>query len=301
MYPWLEPVLTQLQTSYQQQRFHHAQLFYGMVGVGKLELAQSLAAALLCKQAGTSLFPCGQCKSCLLVEADNHPDKLLITAETQSISVDAIRGLNEFIFHSAQQGGNKVVVIDGIEKLTESAANALLKTLEEPASGRYLLLLCNDSARVAATVLSRCNKLNVGVFDGNAVEAWLAQQGILTSQFPWVSNFMSQPLLLQKWSQTQQLKDIDYLWQTAQRLSEGVDSDTLAKALQTDTSLVKVFCGFALAAINNQIVARQLDFSKAQAAIAIVRRFSVDQHTVLGLNLSLSLSRLCYQLQQTLR
>ncbi|MCO7188430.1 MULTISPECIES: DNA polymerase III subunit delta' [unclassified Pseudoalteromonas] len=301
MYPWLEPVFTQLQTSYQQQRFHHAQLLYGMVGVGKLELAQSLAAALLCKHAGTSLYSCGQCKSCLLIEADNHPDKLLITAETQSISVDAIRGLNEFIFHSAQQGGNKVVVIDGVEKLTESAANALLKTLEEPAKGRYLLLLCNDRARVSATVLSRCNKLNVGVVDGNAVEAWLAQQGIHSSQFPWVSNFMSQPLLLQKWSQTQQLKDIDYLWQTAQRLSEGVDSDTLAKTLQADVSLVKVFCGFALAAINNQIVTGQLDFSKAQAAIAIVRRFSVDQHTVLGLNLSLSLSRLCYQLQQTLR
>ncbi|TMP29034.1 DNA polymerase III subunit delta' [Pseudoalteromonas rubra] len=301
MYPWLEPVLSQLQTSYQQQRFHHAQLLYGMVGVGKLELAQSLAAALLCKQAGTSLYACGQCKSCLLLEADNHPDKLLITAETQSISVDAIRGLNEFIFHSAQQGGNKVVVIDGIEKLTESAANALLKTLEEPAKGRYLLLLCNDSARVAATVLSRCNKLNVGVFDGNAVESWLAQQGIHTSQFPWISNFMSQPLLLQKWSQMQQLNDIDYLWQSAQRLGEGVDSDALTKALQADTSLIQVFCGFALAAINNRIVTRQLDFSKAQAAIGIVRRFSVDQHTVLGLNLSLSLSRLCYQLQQTLR
>ncbi|WP_046003736.1 DNA polymerase III subunit delta' [Pseudoalteromonas rubra] len=301
MYPWLESVFTQLQTSYQQQRFHHAQMLYGMAGVGKLEFAHTLAAALLCKQAGTSLVACGQCKSCLLLEADNHPDKLLIAAESQSISVDAIRSLNDFIFHSAQQGGNKVVVIDGIEKLTESAANALLKTLEEPAKGRYLLLLCNDTARVTATVLSRCNKMNVAVVDGRGVEQWLAEQGVHTGQYPWVSQFISQPLLLLRWAQAQQLGDIDALWQQAQRLGEGVNSDTLSKALQADTSLVKIFCGFAVAAINAKMASGQLDFIKAQAAITSVRRFSVDQQTVLGLNLALSLSRLCYQLQQTLR
>ncbi|MEC4087141.1 DNA polymerase III subunit delta' [Pseudoalteromonas rubra] len=301
MYPWLETVFAQLQMSFQQQRFHHAQMFHGMTGVGKLELAQSLTAALLCKQAGTSLRACGQCKSCLLVDADNHPDKLLITAESHSISVEAIRSLNDFIFHSAQQGGNKVVVIDGIEKLTESAANALLKTLEEPAKGRYLLLLCNDTARVTATVLSRCNKMNVGVADVNSAESWLAQQGIHSGQYPWVAHFISQPLLLLRWAQAQQLGAIDNLWQEAQRLGEGADAEALAKALQADTSLVKVFCGFALAAINTKIARGELTFGKAQAAIVTLRRFSVDQHTVLGLNLSLSLSRLCFQLQQTLR
>ena len=103
-----------------------------------------------------NLVACGNCKSCLLNQAGTHPDKRVVKVDGQTIGVDEIRDITDFINHSAAQNGNKVVVLEQCHKMTTAAANALLKTLEEPSLRRYLLLTCEQIAQLPATILSRC-------------------------------------------------------------------------------------------------------------------------------------------------
>ena len=136
-YPWLTDSLQQLSQLYRQQRLAHALLFNGPEGIGKLELGQMLAALLLCKTPAVAAA-CGQCKSCLLLAAGNHADLLLLQPENASLGVDEIRRLTDFTQGKAQQSGNKVVLLRHAERLTEAAANALLKTLVMSDYKQYL-------------------------------------------------------------------------------------------------------------------------------------------------------------------
>ena len=121
----------------QNNRLAHGLLFSGPSGVGKTDLANWLVAALLCTE---TKKPCGQCKSCLLRAAGSHSDLLITDNSGSSIGVDAVRQLSHFLHGSAQQQSNKVVLLTQAEKLTESAANALLKTLEEPPKHSFIVL-----------------------------------------------------------------------------------------------------------------------------------------------------------------
>ncbi|HAT42915.1 MAG TPA: DNA polymerase III subunit delta' [Rheinheimera sp.] len=154
---WLQPTLEQWWHLHQQQRLHHALLVAGPAGIGKAALIQALAHRLLCQSANA---PCGQCKSCHLFLAGHHPDFLQLTVEN-SIGVDAVREIAVFFQQSAQQGGVKLVSVPQAHKMTEAASNALLKTLEEPGNGCFLLLQTDHPQRLLPTILSRCQQWSI--------------------------------------------------------------------------------------------------------------------------------------------
>lgn len=160
-YPWQQTVWDRLRAQHQQQRLPHALLLIEPGGCGHSRLALALAQYLLCKQPQATA--CGQCKTCLLLAQDNHPDFVRIEPESagKAIRVDQIRKLVDFAAASAQQGGYRVVLLEPAERMNVNAANALLKVLEEPGEDSLFLLLSERPGRVLPTVRSRCQQLRL--------------------------------------------------------------------------------------------------------------------------------------------
>ena len=157
----------------------HALLISGITGSGKHTLAQWLVSVLLCKQLNVIsktygsdaglLNACGQCKSCQLYQSKTYPDQLTVSTETKSIGVDDIRKAGRFLEKTAQIGQVKTVMIPKAEKMTVAAANALLKTLEEPSASSILILLTSDVDTLLPTIISRCRLIALRPPVGNAL------------------------------------------------------------------------------------------------------------------------------------
>ena len=172
--PWHLPVW---QTLTERERQPHAFLFSGASGVGKRLFAEAFADWLLCQRPIVGAA-CGQCRSCQLRLVGNHPDRLLVEPEEEgkAIRIDAVRQLSDFMVQTAQQGGRKVVILQPAEAMNLNAANALLKSLEEPASETYLLLVSDQPSRLLATIRSRCQVLALTAPAHAEAQQWLAQQ-----------------------------------------------------------------------------------------------------------------------------
>lgn len=163
-FPWQQALWQQLAGRTQHA---HAYLLHGPQGIGKRALAERLMALLLC-QRPEGLQACGQCKSCLLLAAGSHPDNYVLEPEEadKPIKVDQVRDLVSFVVQTAQLGGRKVVLIEPVEAMNVNAANALLKSLEEPSGNTVLLLsaispaACWRPSRAAAS--SRPARCRVG-------------------------------------------------------------------------------------------------------------------------------------------
>ena len=156
MYPWLASVWHSWLQSFAQQRLAHAWLLSGPLGLGKLELARQMAQMLLC-QHPSATGACGLCHSCTLLAHGNHPDLQVLGEQNEkSLGVDLVRDLIGKLNGSAQLGGAKVMIMVRAERMTESAANALLKSLEEPSGDTVLLLVSHQSSRLLPTIRSRC-------------------------------------------------------------------------------------------------------------------------------------------------
>ena len=145
-------------------RLSHAYLFLGPEGVGKASTARALAAALNCAQPGADGDACGTCPSCRRMQAGTHPDFLVITPEEPKtqIKIEVIRELRRLTEYPPLGGGWRVVLIKPAEALSaqnEAAANALLKTLEEPPPQHLLVLTARGEADLLPTIVSRCHKL----------------------------------------------------------------------------------------------------------------------------------------------
>ena len=153
-YPWQDTLWQQMAGRAQHA---HAYLLHGPAGIGKRALAERLMARLLC-QKPVGLDACGQCKSCLLLVAGSHPDNYVLEPEEadKGIKVDQVRDLVSFIVQTAQMGGRKIVLIEPVEAMNINAANALLKSLEEPSGNTVLLLVSHQPSRLLPTVKSRC-------------------------------------------------------------------------------------------------------------------------------------------------
>ncbi|MFG6466963.1 DNA polymerase III subunit delta' [Roseateles sp. BYS87W] len=183
----------------------HALLVQGPAGVGQLELAVKLAQSWLCEDRAAQAPACSACASCKLFASGTHPDFQLLLPEaldakareslglpfeepeapkagkakpSREIKVEAVRGLLSFAQATSARGRAKVVVIFPAEALNGVAANALLKTLEEPAGLLRFVLASHDSAGLLPTIRSRCQPLPLGLPDRAAALAWLAAQGV---------------------------------------------------------------------------------------------------------------------------
>ncbi|WP_108650782.1 DNA polymerase III subunit delta' [Dongshaea marina] len=174
-YPWLEEPWQQLLTQKNNQRFPHALLLQAPDGMAHQELLKQLAKLLLC-EAPTPQGYCGQCHSCRLFEAGNHPDLLQLEPETKTIGVDVIRVLGERFAKRPTLGRAQVALIESAGRLTENAANALLKTLEEPVSDSYLFLHCQSRDQLLPTITSRCYQQILTAPAEAITQKWLAQR-----------------------------------------------------------------------------------------------------------------------------
>lgn len=182
LYPWHTDTYTQLTHTFLNGRGHHALLFKTDTGLGTENLIREVASWLLCSEI-IGNQPCLKCKSCLLSQNGNHPDFHLLTSiEGKDIGIDQVRELLGKLQNFAQQGGNTVVYIQGIDRLTEAASNALLKTLEEPHKNVYFLLEAPLQSAVLATIQSRCQTWVINPPKAKQAMEWLQQECSTTSE-----------------------------------------------------------------------------------------------------------------------
>lgn len=161
LYPWHQVHWRTLQQRIAAQRLPHALLFSGQAGLGKLDFARLLAHSLLCEQVDAKGLYCGQCNSCRLFAAQTHPDFQPVQPESEGkdIVIAQIRELLDWQAKTPQYGRAKVVIIEPADRMNINAANALLKTLEEPADRALLILISDRPSSLLPTIRSRCQQL----------------------------------------------------------------------------------------------------------------------------------------------
>ncbi|WP_105626100.1 DNA polymerase III subunit delta', partial [Cronobacter sakazakii] len=176
-YPWLRPSFEHLVGNWQAGRGHHAVLIHALPGMGDDALIYALSRWRMCQQP-QGQKSCGECRACQLMQAGTHPDYYLAEPEKgkSTLGIDAIRDISEKLYDRARLGGAKVVWIKEAAQLTEAAANALLKTLEEPPENTWFLLGCRVPEQLPATLRSRCFSWHLAPPDTRYAEAWLARE-----------------------------------------------------------------------------------------------------------------------------
>ena len=202
LYSWQEDSWQQIQAL--GQRLPHAFLLHGPQGIGKTVFAEHLAQSLLCESPGQGGHACQQCGSCGWFAQYSHPDYRRVrpelldeedapvgdeaesTAKTSKASkapskeivINQIRALSDFMNISTHRSGRRIIVLYPAEALNVPAANALLKSLEEPNANTVFILVSNSIDRLLPTILSRCHKFGLGLPDASIALEWLHKQGI---------------------------------------------------------------------------------------------------------------------------
>lgn len=203
--PWQQRVYDQAVAAFDAGRLGHGLLLCGPALLGKRQVAERLAQRVLCR-APVGNAPCGRCRDCTLFlsrsQADpvevrpdgalahpwghaGHPDVSFVgyafNEKTKKprgeIVIEQIRALSERLALTPQAGGAQVVIVDPADAVNHAAANALLKTLEEPVPGRYLLLVAAHPQRLPATIRSRCQRLEFRLPPSDEALAWLHARG----------------------------------------------------------------------------------------------------------------------------
>jgi DNA polymerase-3 subunit delta' len=169
----------QLSRQFQEKTLAHAIILEGIEGAGKDALGNWLIELLICQQPVVTVsdsshiiglnYACGQCKTCLLNKSKNYPDHLLLSSENKTLGVDDIRRGNAFLEKTAHIGQVKTILIPKAQNMTIAAANALLKTLEEPSALSFIVLLTDDIESVLPTVISRCAIYTIRPLVGEAL------------------------------------------------------------------------------------------------------------------------------------
>lgn len=207
IYPWQTGYWNRLQQL--RGQWPHALLLHGQAGIGKLRFAQHLAQGFLCETPQPNGEPCGTCAACAWFAQGNHPDYRIVMPEalageaagaaaddagkpaaeaddggkksrapSKEIKIEQVRALLDFCGVGSHRGGARVVVLYPAEALNVAAANALLKTLEEPPPGVVFLLVSARIDRLLPTIVSRCRQWPMTVPAPDVAAGWLAAQGV---------------------------------------------------------------------------------------------------------------------------
>lgn len=203
IYPWQTQQWEQLRRLRNENRLPHALLFSGPAGVGKRALAFEFARLVFCENSKKSDTSCGACHACHLLRAESHPDFRVLQPEEEghAIKIDQIRELGEFTQQTSHQGGLRLALIQPATAMNTAAANALLKTLEEPASNTLLILISDNRTPLPVTILSRCQQIRFLAPPRENALAWLAAQDPAIDWEPILEATQAAPLLAQQWQQ----------------------------------------------------------------------------------------------------
>lgn len=170
-------VFAQLKKSIKHGRIAHAYLFEGDKGTGKHELSLWLAKRLFCTDVQEEA-PCGKCSNCVRIAQGEHPDVIQIEPDGQMIKVDQIRQLQEEFSKSGFESRLKIFILSQADKMNNSAANSLLKFLEEPA-GNFLAILETESlGRILPTIQSRCQIIHFSPLSKEKLQEKLQEEGL---------------------------------------------------------------------------------------------------------------------------
>jgi DNA polymerase III subunit delta' len=170
----------------QRMKIPSSYLFAGHSGIGKKLTALTLAKAINCLTAQADA--CDECASCKKINAGIHPDFLLISPESGQIRIEEIRAVDEMLSLKAFEGRYKVVIVDDADALNQYAANAFLKTLEEPPEDSLIILVSSNPDRLPDTIRSRCSRINFTPLSARAcekvIEKVLRQDPITSGESP---------------------------------------------------------------------------------------------------------------------
>ncbi|MDQ0974228.1 DNA polymerase-3 subunit delta' [Neobacillus niacini] len=185
----LQPaVLKMLKNSLLKQRVAHAYLLEGIRGTGKKEIALLITKALFCDSLIEGFKPCENCHNCRRINSGNHPDVHKVEPDGLSIKKQQIQDLQEEFSKKGVESSRKVYMISDADKMSVSAANSLLKFLEEPNSQTTAFLLSEQPQQLLPTILSRCQILSFKPLSPLAMINQLTENGV---------NPMKAPLLAQ--------------------------------------------------------------------------------------------------------
>ncbi|MBQ7705407.1 MAG: DNA polymerase III subunit delta' [Selenomonadaceae bacterium] len=168
-----------------QKNFPHAVIFSGVEGIGKRKIAETCAAVLLCEKPKDG-EACGECLSCRILAAGNHPDFYVVEPEQSktapNIKIGQIRTLQDAVALQPERSACRVVIIDGAEFMNTAAANCLLKTLEEPTGQTIFILVTANRAGLLMTVRSRCGTVNFEKISAAEIANALKLRGVDSSR-----------------------------------------------------------------------------------------------------------------------
>lgn len=240
-YPWLQPVWQQFLSYWQANRLPHALIISAAHGMGKAAFAEQISRLVLCQQPQPTGQMCGQCYACQLADISHHPDYHLLAPEApgQAIKIDAVRELIEQLHMASHYHAYRVVIINPAEAMNTAAANALLKTLEEPGQRCLFLLITEANTRLMATIRSRCQRLHIAPAYSSVAQTWLQAQlpDLTASQ---AANLLEQaegaPLIAQLLAETQSPQQA--LWQSLVALSQDQLSPLTLAQQEQQTALV---------------------------------------------------------------
>ena len=170
-FPWLDAALGALEAAHAADRLPHAILIHEAPGSGGGRLALAIAQLALC----SSRPACGRCLACRHVLEEQHPDLTLVRPleDSQQIRIEQVRELGAELALTSHQGGYKVAIVEPADALNRFAANALLKTLEEPPPRTVLVLVAQQPSRLPATIVSRCQRVSLRAPTRAQSLAWL--------------------------------------------------------------------------------------------------------------------------------
>lgn len=263
LYPWQKAAWQQLQQL--RERLPHAILFHGPEGIGKTVFAEHFAQSLLCQRRTADGHACGECDPCGWFSQYSHPDYRRVRPEmleedgggeaeegaeapetkksgkstkapSKEIKIDQIRALSDFMNVSTHRQGMRVILLYPAEALNTAAANALLKTLEEPPPQTMFLLVSNSLDRLLPTILSRCRKFAMTMPPHDDALGWLKQAGVPDADV-WLAEQGGAPLAAQATAQSEVRETMDELLRTLARPSvEGAlkTAEKLQKAPVSD-------------------------------------------------------------------
>jgi DNA polymerase III subunit delta' len=190
----------------------HSYLFSGDEGIGKLSLALFVIMKMFCVNPSDDGFPCGQCNECCRITNHQHPDVIMVKPDGHSIKINQIRYLQSEFSKSGLEGNQKFFIIQDADKMTTSAANSLLKFIEEPNQNVVSFLLTANCSLILPTIISRSQVIELSPLDANMFNETLVQLGFSKNQFKLVKRLTNQITIIKEWAETEWIfRMIDYV------------------------------------------------------------------------------------------